>query len=68
MQLFSADGPTCLSEHDVGANRPQQGALARHVRARDEQESICRTDLYAVGHAPVIGQERVAQLNGSQPI
>ena len=51
--LAGADRTAGVRQDEVDADRLEQRALARHVRAGDEQSRARRPDLDVVGHADV---------------
>ena len=61
-----AHGRAGLRQHDVDADRPQQRALARHVRAGHHQEGAGGPTVHVVGDAPIFRDERVPQLPGHE--
>ena len=51
-------------EHRVGSHRAQERALARHVRAADDQEARLVAEPDVVAHRARFGDQRVAELFG----
>ena len=60
-QRHGADGSAHLREGDVDADGAEQGALAGHVGAGDEQEGARRADGNVVADAEVGRQQRMAE-------
>jgi len=59
-QALGRDRRARESQHRVRPHGPQQGALARHVRATHDEQPQIASEGQVVGHAAFGGQERVA--------
>ena len=64
-QLARADRCAGLGQDHVQADRAQQRAFARHVRAGDQDERAGRTDFDVVARTRIVGDERMAELAGN---
>src|SRR5882724_11386903 len=61
LQAAGPDRSTGESQNRVDAHGPQERALAGHIRATDNQQSLPAVEQYVIANAGSAGEQRVAE-------